>query len=78
MDIDDLIDHISVAMQAEYDLAQNYYNAGNFGLYIYHEGLADGLRRALRYAEIREATKKAAMPASTAADDPHEETNNVN
>lgn len=78
MELDEIIDDICVALTHEGDLAQDYAKANNNGLYLYHQGVCDGLCRALVYAKSRLATKKAAMPASTAADDPHEETNNDN
>jgi hypothetical protein len=55
-------------MQSEADLAQHYANENNTGLYLYHEGLTDGLRRALQYVEISKAMNQAASKTPRASE----------
>ena len=75
MDLGVIIDKICDDIQHECDCADGLRENGDLLLAYFCDGVADGLRKALRYIDILVDTEKAAMPASTAAD-PQKETNN--
>lgn len=68
MDLNAVIDEISESLQDKADAAQMHRGNGNISLALYLDGFSDGLHYALRLIDILQETKKAAMPASTAAD----------
>lgn len=74
--MDECIDLITEDVQHSYDCAMSLQEK-NPTVAAYLNGVADGMRRALVYLELLEASKKAAMPASTAADPLRKETNNL-
>lgn len=74
MDLGQIVDMICDDMQHESDCADELRSQSPIAA-AYRDGTADGLRRALVYLELGEANKKAAMPASTAADPLRKETN---
>lgn len=67
MDLGQIIDMICDDMQHESDCATELRDQNPL-FAAYRDGVTDGLRRAMVYLELIEANKKAAMPASTAAD----------
>lgn len=74
MDLVDIIDKLCADVDAEAEGAAQFRDKSNLIMSYYCEGVCDGMHRAMRYIEMlrdqqaAECMKKAAMPASTAAD----------